>query len=68
MAKRVMQAARSELGIALDVGMAAYPDDGDTFPDILLVASQRATGEVEGATRRTSMPVGEAAPRTAAKQ
>jgi hypothetical protein len=66
MAKRVMQAARSELGVALDIGIATFPDDGDTFPDIVLVASQRATGEIETATLRASMPVVEPAPREAA--
>jgi hypothetical protein len=72
MAQRVMQAARSELGIALDVGIAAFPDDGETFSEILLVASQRATGEIEAATARAPAPVEpapvEPAPREAATQ
>ena len=42
MSHRVAQAARSELGMTISVGIASFPDDGESLRDLLAVASDRA--------------------------
>ncbi len=51
MSNRVAQAAHSQLGTTLVVGIASFPDDGQSFRDLLTVASDRCSSSFESTTR-----------------
>ena len=61
MSQRVAQAAEAQLRMTLKVGIACFPDDGESMRDLLTVASQRVNAAVEQATTlRAAAPMSEA--------
>ena len=61
MSNRVAQAVHSQLGTTVAVGIASFPDDGQSFRDLLTVASGRCSSSFESTTPPAAAPVVESA-------
>jgi hypothetical protein len=57
MSNRVAQAVHSQLGTTVAVGIASFPDDGQSFRDLLTVASGRCSSSFESTTPPAAAPV-----------